>query len=430
MMRFTLMPRWLIPLGGLLSLLLSLKMFWPQSPIAAPAPVLISILMPAVEVVEWQPIVAAFNREHQDIQVAMLEGPTATDQLESLYTTSFLLGDSPYDLVDLDISWLPKFAAAGWLLDISNRLTPTERAAFLSPDLEGGLFQNKLYRLPTYTGAGLLYYRQDLLAQAGLNPPQTFAELMAAARTLQNQHRVEWGYLWQGKQYEGLSAMFVEILAGFGGYWVKPDTLAVGLDQSEAIQAVEFLRQTITTGISPPGVTTYAEEDSRRLFQAGKALFLRNWPYVYPLANSADSPIRGQFAIQPMVHQPNQPPGACQGGWGLGIAQGTRHPEAAWQVLRYLTSEAAQKQFSLATGKMPSRKALYQDADILAQFPYFADLYPVIEQAVLRPAITQYAQASDILQRYLSAALTGRLTAHEAMHRASQETRRLLGQTQ
>jgi multiple sugar transport system substrate-binding protein len=407
---------------------LTLGLLWPKAPVAAPAPVVVSILMPAVEVVEWQPIVTAFNREHRDIQLAMLEGPTNTDQLESLYTTSFLLGDSPYDLVDLDISWLPKFAAAGWLLDISERLSPTEQAAFLSPDLEGGRFQNKLYRLPTYTGAGLLYYRQDLLTQAGLNPPQTFADLIAAAKILQNQGQVAWGYLWQGKQYEGLSAMFVEVLAGFGGYWVNPDTLSVGLDEPETLQAVEFLRQTITSGISPPGVTTYAEEDTRRLFQAGKALFLRNWPYVYPLANTADSPIQGKFAIQPMVHQPGRAPGACQGGWGLGIARGTRHPEAAWEVLRYLTSEAVQKQFSLATGKMPTRQALYQDSEILAKFPYFAALYPVLETAVLRPPITQYAQASDILQRYLSAALTGRLTPNQALHQASQETRRLLGQ--
>ncbi|HBY79945.1 MAG TPA: ABC transporter substrate-binding protein, partial [Cyanobacteria bacterium UBA11148] len=47
-------------------------------------------------------------------------------------------------------------------------------------------------------------------------------------------------YLWQGKQYEGLAAMFTEVLEGYGGFWVNPDTLEVGLDQPEAVQAVEF----------------------------------------------------------------------------------------------------------------------------------------------------------------------------------------------
>jgi multiple sugar transport system substrate-binding protein len=51
----------------------------------------------------------------------------------------------------------------------------------------------------------------------------------------------------------------------------------------------------------------------------------------------------------------------------------------------------------------------------------------VLEKAVLRPPIAQYAQASDILQRYLSAAITQTMTPEQAMNRAAQETRRLLG---
>ena len=50
-----------------------------------------------------------------------------------------------------------------------------------------------------------------------------------------------------------------------------------------------------------------------------------------------------------------------------------------------------------------------------------------IDNAALRPPIAQYAQASDILQRYLSSALTGQMTPEQAMRAAANETRRLLG---
>ncbi|MEB3175456.1 MAG: ABC transporter substrate-binding protein [Cyanobacteriota bacterium] len=389
-------------------------------------PVTVTVLMPAVEVVEWAPLVADFNRERTDIQIQMLEGPVFTDQLESLYTTALLLGKSPYDVMNIDVSWLPKFAAAGWLLDLNPLLSPQEQGEFLSPDLEGGRFQNGLYRLPTYTGVGLLYYRQDLLQEAGLPAPATFDDLLRDSQTLQSQGKVQWGYLWQGKQYEGLAAMFLEVLTGFGGVWVNPDSLTVGLDTPESIKALEFLQTALKTGVSPPGSTAYAEEDTRYLFQAGKALFLRNWPYAYPLLNAKDSPVAGKFAVQGMVHQPGSPLGACQGGWGLGISSQSPHPEAAWEVVRYLTNPDVQKQFALKTGKIPARKALFQDPEILAQFPYYSALYPILEQATLRPPITQYAQASDILQRYLSAALTEKLTASAALTRAAAETRQLL----
>ena len=99
--------------------------------------------------------------------------------------------------------------------------------------------------MPFRSDAGMLYYRQDLLESAGYQPPETFEELVSISEDLQNRGLAKLGYLWQGKQYEGLAAMFVEILEGYGAFWVNPETLEVGLDRPEAIQAVEFLRSTL-----------------------------------------------------------------------------------------------------------------------------------------------------------------------------------------
>ena len=81
----------------------------------------------------------------------------------------------------------------------------------------------------------------------------------------------------------------------------------------------------------------------------------------------------------------------------------------------------------MATGYVPSRTALFSDPQILAKYPYYSQLLNVVENAALRPPIAQYAQASDILQRYLSAAITNQMSAEEAMTKAANETRRLLG---
>ena len=386
--------------------------------------VTVSVLMQAGEAQQWQPLVQEFEQEHPKINLQVIEAPNETNQVEDLYTASFLLGNSPYDLVYLDIIWTPKFAAAGWLKDLSEYFSAAELAEFLPGDVQGGIYQGKLYRAPFRSDAGMLYYRHDLLAQAGYEPPNTFDELIAISQDLQKQDLAEWGYVWQGKQYEGLSAMFVEILQGSGAFWIDPQTLEVGLDRPEAIAAVEFLRDTLTTQISPPGVTTYAEEETRRLFENGKSVFLRNWPYVYGLA--ADSPIAGQFGIKPMVHQANHGSGACQGGWGLGISATTQHPEAAWKVVQFLIREESQKKYVLDTGYVPSRKALFNDPEIVAKYPHYPELLTILSNAALRPPISQYAQASDILQRYLTAAITDTMNPEAAMQQAAAETRRLL----
>ncbi|PMB17494.1 ABC transporter substrate-binding protein [Fischerella thermalis] len=391
-------------------------------------PVVLNLLMTAPDAQPWKEgIIKDFESKNPGIRINIIEGPNATNLLEDLYTSAFILGDSPYDLINMDVIWTPKFAAAGWLLDLTDKVTESELTAFSPKDVEGGRYKGRLYRIPMRSDVGMLYYREDLLKQAGFNPPETFTDLIKISQALKQQDKINWGYIWQGRQYEGLAAMFVEILEGFGGFWVNPNTLEVGLDRPETLKAIAFLKETIATGISPPGVTTYQEEETRRIFQSGQAVFLRSWPYVWPLANEKDSPIRGKIAIKPMVSAPGENSGACLGGWGLGISKTTKHPQEAWKAIQYFTSEAAQRRFILQAGFVPSRRSLFTDPQIVATYPHYPQLLEVVEQAVLRPPIAQYAQTSDILQRYLSAALTNRMTPEAAMKAAAQETRRLLG---
>jgi multiple sugar transport system substrate-binding protein len=357
----------------------------------------------------WRGLLDEFHRLHPGVLVRLIEGPPPTNTREDMYSTSFLSGESAYDIVYSDVIWTPRFAAAGWLLDLTGRLTDADMSDFLPAALSAGYYKGRLYRIPAFTDAGLLYYRKDLVAQ----PPETFAELESLSKQFQSADR--WGFLWQGKQYEGLITVYLEILWGFGGDWINAETRDVFLDRPEAIQALDFLKRTIGT-ISPPAVTTYIEEDTRNLFQNGRAVFLRNWPYVWTLMK--ESPMRSEdrVAMAPMVHAPGVPGAATMGGWGFGISRYTRNPEAAWQLVDFLTQREQLMTVQSRMGRIPARKSLIP--------PEFA---PILASARTRPLIPEYAQASDILQRWLSAALTGRIAPDEALRRAAQETRALLG---
>lgn len=389
-------------------------------------PVTISFLVAAFEVPIWKPLIAEFEAQHPDIRIEVIEGPSTSNIVEDLYVSAFLLGNAPYDLVYMDITWVAKFAAAGWLQDLSPRVTPEQEAQFLPGAWAGGQFQGNLYRYPAVRAdVGALYYRQDLLKQYGYSPPDTFAELIQISQDLQAQG-TPWGFLWPGKQTEGTTALFLEVLSGFGGYWIDPETLTVGLDTEDAIAALDFLVNTLKQGLSPPGTVSYQEEENRRLFQNGQAVFMRNWPYAWSLINAPTSPVQGKVGIHPLISQSGQLARACQGGWGWGISTTSPQPEAAWQVIQYFSSEAAQRQVVQKFGYLPTLNSLYSDPDILAQYPHFAMLRDIQEQTVLRPAIAQYDQASDILQRYLNAAFTQQLSPQVAMAAAARETRQLL----
>jgi multiple sugar transport system substrate-binding protein len=359
----------------------------------------------------WRDLVHQFNREYAGTPIVLIEGPPATNTREDLYSTAFLSGEGSYDIVYCDSIWVAKFAAAGWLRDLSARLSDEDRSDFLPLDIEAGSYRGKLYRMPAFSDAGVLFYRKDLVEA----PPETFEELLRMATALNTPSR--WGFLWQGKQYEGLVTVFLEILWGHGGEWIDPQTREVKLDSIQAVQAVNFLSSTVGT-VSPPAVTTYVEEDTRIIFQNGGAVFLRNWPYVWTLIQRAGGSFRDKVGLAPVVRMPDVANAASVlGGWGFGISSYSRDAERAWQFIEYVTRPEQLRQVQERQGRIPSRTSLIP-----------SEMLPILTSARPRPAIPEYARASDILQHWLSAALTGRVTAAQAMREAAQETSLLLGE--
>jgi multiple sugar transport system substrate-binding protein len=369
---------------------------------------------------QWQAAIEEFETTypHIDIDLVNLRDQNAikpydTKATKKQYVDSFMSTNQPYDLVYMDVIWVPEFAAQHWIQALPMRTTDPELKQFLRDDVRGGIYQNKLYRMPVHSNMGLLYYRADMLQKAGLSPPQTFQDLMDVSRQLQAQG-VRWGYLWQGGQIESISAMFMEVLHGHGGFWINPDTLDVGLDHPEAITAVQFLYRTMFADnpISPKTLTTYREEETRRAFLDGNAVFLRNWSNVLSLETQTGFVIQNRIGVQPMVHAPGFTGASCQGGWGLGIAQRTQHPKEAWQAVQFFSSATAQRKlFLFGNIGLPTRRELYRDPQLVKRYPYYPAILNFLDNQtshpiVHRPAIPEYAQASCLLQKYLHTILS------------------------
>jgi multiple sugar transport system substrate-binding protein len=419
---------WVILFG----LLLMLKLLSACTPV----PANLSLVVTQDEAGYWPPLIEEFETQHPNVKINFINGnesildkPKNTDELKKFYASTFNKG-SPYDLIYLDLIWLPEFAQAGWLMDLTSEFTePDWEDAFLDSEIQAGYFKDKLYRIPFRTDVGVLFYRQDLLTAAGYNePPATFDELLQLSQRLIQTGKVQYGYLWQGRQTEALAAMFVEVLQGYGGFWFNTETGEVGLAQPPAIRAMEFLRKTITEEISPPAIITQAEEQTRDLFRQGQAAFMRNWPSAWVEVSQGDFNVSGKIGIVPMVHAEGQKSGSCQGGWGFAIAQDTPHKQAALEAVKFFTSASAQRQLALTYGAVPSRKALFTDPQLVQRYRHYPDLLKIIENySVSRPRTPEYDQASCILQKYLSQALKpDNSQPNMAMEAAAKETRQLL----
>ena len=384
----------------------------------------LSVLMDADVNGDWHAFIREFEAQNPGVHINYVEGPMETNAREDLYVTSLLGGQAVYDLIYADVVWIPKFAAAGWLEDLTDRWPAERWNEFIPGAVEGGKYKGRIYRVPQHIDVGMFFYRRDLLEAAHESPPETFDDLVRIAEKLQHPEQL-WGYVWQGKQYEGLICDFMEILTGFGGFWVNADTNEVGLDRPEAVRALAWMQDTMQrTRISPPGTTAYTEEESRLIFQGGRAIFLRNWPFVWITSQQVGSSVIGKVGIKPMPAAPNGHPAATLGGWGMAIAKNSQHKDEAWKFCEYISALPQVMRVQAHRGSPPAIRAFYENSND----PAWRDIYRVMETAVVRPRIPQYAQASDILQRYVSATLTGRMRPADAMNAAAKETRLLLGQ--
>jgi multiple sugar transport system substrate-binding protein len=176
----------------------------------------------------------------------------------------------------------------------------------------------------------------------------------------------------------------------------------------------------VERGVSPPSVPVAAEEDARRLFQEGRAAFMRNWPYAWPLLQEEGSPVRGKVGVAPLPTQDGSPGPGALGGWLLGVsahAPPARRAAAA-RLVAHLTSPEASRVLALAYGRNPARRATYEDPQVLERSPFIAGLLPIVERARARPVTPYYMLVADALQGELSAAVSGLRSPEAALRRA------------
>ncbi len=371
----------------------------------------------------WRQVVNRFEKEHPNIHIEINEGPPTTDIRENMYTISFIAKKKTYDLVLMDIVWVTKFAAAGWLEPLNDyvkrdKVNLTEE--FFPGDIEGSTYKGKLYRIPIQSDAGVLYYRKDWLAEKGYTEKdiKTWDDVKRISKiVLQDKPQEVYGLVFQGKQYEGLVCSFLEFLRAFGGDVVRDGKVV--FDSENSVEALKFMRSLVVDGVVPKAITTYEEEDARNVFEMNRAVFMRYWPYVAIGWASRNSPFLDKAGITMVPggtfngkYYPSTP---TLGGWGLGISRYSPHKEEAWEFIKFVLRDENLKTLYKVNGMLPARRKLYSDKELLSENPFLPKFKQALELAKPRPQHPSYARISDLIQFYVSSVLIGRMTPEKAV---------------
>ena len=368
----------------------------------------------------FRSLLKRFEEENPGIIVKDETLPSSTDQQHQFYVISLEGRSAEFDVLSMDVIWVQEFARAGWIRDLSHLLPPEEREQFFPGPIGAVTFEGTVYAVPWYIDAGLLYYRKDLLDKYNFDPPRIWEDLVVISKTIlkgEGDPNLR-GFVWQGKQYEGLICNVLEYIWSAGGDVLNKDG-KVNLDSDQAQVALAFMRDLIVRyGVSPQMVTTADEEATRRIFGEGRAIFLRNWPYAWNLFDREGSKVRGKVGVAPLPSFPGFSSAATLGGWQLGINRYSRHPKEAEALIQFLTSPEIQRWMALEIGYKPTRKALYQDERLLAAQPFITGLYGVFLSAKPRPVSPYYLMLSQMMQPEFSAVLVGLKSPEKALQDA------------
>lgn len=340
------------------------------------------------------------------IHVQVLPAPEGA--VEQLATWRKLLesGAEVPDVYAVDVIW-PGILADD-LLDLKDYVPEQEVAAHFPELIANNTVNGRLVALPYVLSEGLLFYRVDLLREYGYSaPPKTWQELETMARRIQAGERAKgdkdfWGFVWQGAPSEALTCNALEWQVSEGGGTILDERGGVTVNNPHTIRAWDRAARWVGS-ISPPGVIAYKEWDAFNIWQAGKAAFMRNWANAYTAARAPDSPTRDRFDIAPL---PRGGAGmaATIGGNGYGVSRHSPHPQQAAMLVRFLCGRDEQLRRGLSVAQPPTIPELYNNAEMLAQNPYYSRVLEVFSTGIARrPSTAARKMYPDVSRAYFEA---------------------------
>lgn len=356
----------------------------------------------------WERLIDRFHHENPGIRVRVQVGPHSSTEYHAIVTQRLKNKDPSIDVFFMDVIWPPEFLNAGWAMDLSARFRLEERQAFLNGTIAANTYKGKICGIPCFLGAGLFYYRKDLLSKHGFEPPRTWPEMLEQGRKILEGEKDPGLSIYSGqfKQYEGLVCNMLEIIWSNGGDILDPETGSVLLGEPQAMEAVAFVRDRIIGTAAPRGVVNHAEPESLAVFVQGKAVFHRNWPYAWPILNdSRKSTVAGKVGVGRLPSFEGHPSASTLGGWQFGMSRWSRNPDEAWRFIRFMTSFEAQTALAIEAGLAPTRRAVYSQPEVHKKMPHLVSFLPAFEKARPRPSSPLYPMMSAELQRFFSHAI-------------------------
>ncbi len=329
-----------------------------------------------------------------------------------------------YDVISADI---PAWWAAGYLAPLEQRInTMPGKADVLSTDIAS--YKGHLYGMPWLIDNRVFVYNAKMLKDAGYStPPETWSELetIAAAMKLKG---MPYPVMFPWAQHEGEFDDFAAVLASFGGQLFDNGYTKVLFNGPEGVAALSTWTELHRkyNVVNPDALASKSFAVSTTLSQ-GKAAFGTTWSLLRGMFDDpTKSKVVGQLHVMLYPGAKAGMTGSYDGSESLGIAADSRHADAAWRYIQFLTSKDVERPVFVKEKILPIWNSLYTDPELVKADPDMPTILAQRKHIILRPGVVWYNEFSQIMQAALLQAVTGKKTPKQALDAAAAETAKLI----
>ncbi|MCA0149722.1 extracellular solute-binding protein [Rossellomorea vietnamensis] len=359
-------------------------------------------------------IIPLFEEKYPGIDVKSVRQPHSK-QLMSALISRASVNRTP-DVVRMDITWIPKFVHLDLLYPISEFDDfDLVKSRFLQNPLESNRFGKNYYGLPLNTNVKAAIYNKAALEKLKLDQlPETMDELIGIVK----EHNLKIGISdvspWNSLPY----------FYGLGGKVMNKDyTKASGyLDSKESISALKELLGLYQNGYIPPEVLSgYAE--TWQNVSSGDYFMIDEGPWFYSVRSENDLALVNQRTVSG-VFPSNGEERSILGGENAVITKGTKHREASWTFVKWMTTEEPQS-LLLKAGLLPTNKRV-EISNFAEEYPYYKSYIESIDEAFLRPPVPQWEEINTILTNTFKNVFSGEVSVEEGLKKAAADIDRQL----
>lgn len=371
-----------------------------------------------------------------NVRVEISWAPTGGGAVAEYYRIQVEAGRSrspTLDIFNLDVIWGAAFNENDWCLDLSDRFSESEQQRFIPAMIDSWTWTDRRGRkrigaVPWMADIGGMWYRRDILEKEGINVPSngwTWEEFFDLCIDLKQKYPDLYPLAIDNSKSEQLICNFQEFLASNGGDWFDEEW-NVTIADTPAIEAFKAMYDMIHVHkITNPETLTGDLEIARKHFTEGRAIFHRNWGYVW--GTSLGSPVEGKIWITLIPRFEGHESRSTVGGWSWGINPGSRNIDESWELIKWLTSYDVMKEMMLGGGWPHARMDLYRDPDITRVVPPAPVYYELYRRGTVRPKHPEYMSISDLAQTELHAALSGIKGTEQALNDLAKKIADMIG---